>query len=147
MTWKPHATVAAVVRREDRFLLVEERVRGELVINQPAGHLEPNESLIDAVIRETLEETAWHFQPRYLVGVYRWTQPENARCFLRFCFAGQCTEHEPGRELDADIQQVLWLTRAQLDTRRVRSPMVARCLDDFLAGRRYPLETLVDLDP
>lgn len=155
MTWKPHVTVAAVVQREDRFLLVEERIAGELVINQPAGHLEPGESLIDAVIRETLEETAWRFVPEYLLGIYQWTQPETQpetlaeaqRCFLRFCFAGQCGEQLRDRSLDEDIERTVWLTREELATRRLRSPMVMHCVSDYLRGRRYPLDALTDLDP
>lgn len=143
MTWQPHITVASVVEREGRFLLVEEICSGRVVINQPAGHLEPGESLLDAVVRETLEETGWHIETSYLVGVYQWRSPHD-KTYLRFCFAARCLEQEVTRQLDDGIFQVLWLTRDELARRKesLRSPMVVRCIDDYLAGRRYPLETI-----
>lgn len=152
MIWKPDVTVAAVVEREGRFLVVEERVRSRLVINQPAGHLEKGESLVQAVIRETLEETAWHFVPQSVVGIYLWNQAARsgegpARTFLRVAFHGTVTHHEGGRTLDTGIERALWLSREQLAAQpaRLRSPLVLRCVDDYLAGRRFPLEVLTDL--
>ncbi|HQU16407.1 MAG: NUDIX hydrolase [Chromatiales bacterium 21-64-14] len=147
MTWKPHVTVATLAERDGRFLVVEEEIRGRLVFNQPAGHLDPGESLVQAAIRETLEETAWHFQPRWLTGIYRWVEPSRSVTFLRFCFAGTCDRQEPGRTLDAGIHRALWLTRAELEAHgpRHRSPLVLRCLEDYQAGHRYPLELLQDL--
>lgn len=147
MVWKPHATVAAIVERQDKFLLVEERSRGQLVINQPAGHLEPGESLLQAVVRETLEETAWHFQPEALTGIYHWRNPDTGNTFLRACFCGAAVAHEAERALDEGIVRALWLDRAQLLARgeQLRSPMVMQCIDDYLAGKRYPLDVLVHL--
>ena len=148
MVWKPHVTVAAVAQRHGQFLFVEERVGGELVINQPAGHLEPGENLIEAVVRETLEETAWRFEPEALVGIYLWRQPQNGLTFLRFSFAGRVSGHDTSLDLDDGIERALWLTRDQLISQqpRLRSPMVLRGVDDFLAGQRIPLAVLESLD-
>ena len=148
MVWKPHVTVAAVAQRHGQFLFVEERVGGELVINQPAGHLDPGENLIEAVVRETLEETAWHFEPEALVGIYLWRQPQNGLTFLRFSFAGRVSGHDTSLDLDDGIERALWLTRDQLISQqpRLRSPMVLRGVDDFLAGQRIPLAVLESLD-
>lgn len=148
MVWKPHVTVAAVAQRHGKFLFVEERVGGELVINQPAGHLDPGENLIEAVVRETLEETAWHFEPEALVGIYLWRQPQNGSTFLRFSFAGRVSGHDTSLDLDDGIERALWLTRDQIISQqpRLRSPMVLRGVDDFLAGQRIPLAVLESLD-
>jgi 8-oxo-dGTP pyrophosphatase MutT (NUDIX family) len=142
MTWKPSVTVAAVIERDGRFLLVEERIDGRLVLNQPAGHLDPGESIIAACRREVLEETAHHFEPQALVGVYRWHYAKKDVTFLRFCFSGRVTGVEAGRALDKGIVAAPWLTAAELEARKGdhRSPLVARCMADFLAGKRYPLE-------
>ncbi len=147
MQWTPRVSVAAIVEHEGRFLVVEEIIEGRKVINQPAGHLEDNESLLAAVRRETLEETGWHFAPESLIGVYRYRRPGRGITFLRFCFCGSVTEHEPERELDAEIQRVAWLDRETLERRRaqLRTPMVLRCIDDYLAGARYPLTLLADI--
>ncbi len=144
MIWKPHVTVAAVIERSGRFLLVEERIDGKRVFNQPAGHLERGESLLDAVRREVLEETAHPFEPAALVGVYLYELPEKDRTYLRFCFSGRVDGAEPGRALDAEIVAVHWLTREEIQKRRdaLRSPMVLRCIDDHLAGAALPLDTL-----
>src|SRR5210317_1988548 len=148
MVWKPHVTVAAVAQRHDRFLFIEERVGGKLVINQPAGHLESGENLIEAVVRETLEETAWHFEPEALVGIYLWRQPQNGSTFLRFSFAGRVSGHDTRLDLDDGIERALWLNRDQIISQqpRLRSPMVLRGVDDFLAGQRIPLAVLESLD-
>ncbi len=150
MIWKPDVTVAAVVEREGRFLLVEEQVGQALVINQPAGHLEPNESLLMAAVRETLEETAWHFKPEALCGIYLWKNAERNVTYLRVAFAGQVTEHFSDRGLDRGIQRTLWLSRNELIQRsaELRSLLVLRCIDDYLSGTRYPLDLLTHLvDP
>ena len=110
MIWKPNVTVAAVIERDGKFLLVEEETSQGLRFNQPAGHLEANESLLAAVTREALEETACHFAPQYLVGVYRWHSEESNTTFLRFAFSGEITGHEAGRKLDAGILHALWQT-------------------------------------
>jgi 8-oxo-dGTP pyrophosphatase MutT (NUDIX family) len=147
MRWKPHVTVAAVVENDGRFLMVEEEVEGRVVYNQPAGHLEQGESLIEAVVREAREETGWHIRPTAVVGVHQWTSP-SARTFLRVCFAGSALGHDATRTLDAGIRAALWLTRAEIIARSgaLRSPMVRQCIDDYLAGKRYPLDLLVHLD-
>ncbi len=147
MIWKPHATVAAVIEHNGRFLMVEEESEGEIVYNQPAGHLDPDESLVQAAIRETREETAWGFEPRALVGIYRWVHEPTERTYLRVCFTGGCHDHRPEQALDEGIIQALWLSREELLARqdKLRSPLVMRCIDDYLAGRRYPLELLGDL--
>lgn len=146
--WKPRVTVAALLERDGHFLMVEERVAGKLVYNQPAGHLEDGEGLVAAVVRETLEETAWHFQPAALCGIYRWRHPQKQDTYLRVAIAGEGLYHEPERELDADIERVLWLTPDEIRARSnsLRSPMVLRCLDDYLAGSSAPLTLLVDIE-
>jgi 8-oxo-dGTP pyrophosphatase MutT (NUDIX family) len=147
MRWTPHATVAAVVERDGAFLLVEETKAGRRVLNQPAGHLEDGESLLEAVVRETLEETAWTFRPRGLVGIYRWRHPGSGETFLRTCFYGDAVQHHPERALDVGIDAAVWLTpdaiRAQAE--RLRSPLVLRTLEDYLSGGRFPLDVLKDL--
>src|SRR5215831_635832 len=147
MTFRPDVTVAAIAERDGRFLLVEEHIGSRLVLNQPAGHLEDGESVLDAVTRETLEESAWHFTPDALVGVYLWKQPENGRSFLRITISGMATHHEPQRRLDRGIERALWLPRDQIVAKsaRLRSPMVLRCIDDYLGGARHSLEVLQHL--
>lgn len=147
MPWRPNVTVAAVIEQDGRFLLVEERVDGRRVLNQPAGHLEPGESLVEAVVRETLEETARPFEPLGLVGVYRWRPPAADTTFLRFAFHGRAGAREAGRALDAPILDTPWLAPQALrdHPEALRSPLVLRCIEDYLAGRRYPLEVLVEL--
>jgi 8-oxo-dGTP pyrophosphatase MutT (NUDIX family) len=144
MSLRPDLTVAAIVERDGQFLLVEERVGTRMVFNQPAGHVERGEQLVTAVVRETLEETAWGFKPEALVGVYFWDQPEKQRSFMRFAFAGSVTDHDPSRRLDRGIERAVWMTHDQLVARtsRLRSPMVLRCIEDYLNGQRYPLELI-----
>jgi 8-oxo-dGTP pyrophosphatase MutT (NUDIX family) len=151
MVWKPHVTVAAVAEKDGRFLVVEEEVHGRRVLNNPAGHLEPGESFIGAVRRETLEETGWEFEPDAVTGIYLWKNPEVDATFLRVAFHGHCGGYDPKRSLDKGIVAPHWLSRAELadGSRQLRSPMVLRCIDDYLAGRRYPLDILThvtDLD-
>lgn len=143
--WAPHVTVAAIVERGGRFLLVEEHTSQGLRLNQPAGHLEAGESLVDAVIRETLEETAHPFVPHALVGVYmtHFGQPhESGDTYLRFTFCGTAGEALADRALDADIVRTLWMSADELRAagERHRTPLVMRCIDDYLAGRRVPLD-------
>ncbi|MBI5040335.1 MAG: NUDIX hydrolase [Gammaproteobacteria bacterium] len=144
-----HVTVAAITEREGRFLLVEETVAGELLINQPAGHLEIGESLSQAVIREALEETACDFQPEALVGLYLWQVPDSELTYLRVAFCGAMGAPLPHRELDSGIERTLWLRRDEIIAcqSQWRSPLVLRCVDDYLAGRRYPLDVLIDMLP
>ena len=144
MVWKPHVTVAAIAERDGRFLVVEEEVRGKRVFNNPAGHLEPGESFIDAVRRETLEETGWEFTPDAVTGIYLWKNPEVDATFLRVAFHGRCLRHDPARPLDKGIVAPHWLSRTELADGKyaLRSHMVLRCIDDALAGARYPLQLL-----
>jgi len=140
-------TVAAVVMREGRLLLVEEQIGDRLLLNQPAGHLEDGETLLDAVIREAREETAWGFTPQALVGTYLWRGPDG-RGFLRFAFCGEVGDLRAHQPLDTGIVRTLWLTPAELHSQaaRHRSPLVMRCVDDFLRGQRQSLEAVACLD-
>jgi len=144
MIWKPSVTVAAVVERDGRFLLVEEETDRGRLFNQPAGHLDPGESLTEAVVRETMEETAHAFKPTALLGVYQYHHPGDDVTYIRFAFTGEITAHEAGRALDHGIIRAVWLTpgEVRIVAPRHRSPLVLRCLDDYLAGRRYPLAVL-----
>ena len=139
MRWAPFVTVAAVIREQDRYLLVEERPEGLAVINQPAGQLEFGESLLDAVQREVQEETGRLFTPTGLVGVYQWTVPDTERSFLRFCFCGSVSAPLPGAVLDPDIQATHCLSVDEIATGTLptRSPLVLQCIQDTL--RRPPL--------
>jgi 8-oxo-dGTP pyrophosphatase MutT (NUDIX family) len=142
--WKPNVTVAAVMERGGRFCIVEEEADGRLVFNQPAGHWEANETLAEACAREALEETAHRFRPTSLVGVYRWRHAAKDITFLRFTFVGELLGEEPGRALDKEIRRVLWLTPDEIRALapRHRSPLVMACVEDCVAGCRYPLELL-----
>jgi 8-oxo-dGTP pyrophosphatase MutT (NUDIX family) len=141
--WQPDVTVATVVVREGRLLMVEERVNGGLVFNQPAGHLEPDESLSEAALRETREETGWDVRLTAFIGAYQW-KAETNRHYLRFAFAAEPVTHDPARALDEGIVQALWMTPAELQAAqsRHRSPLVWQAVADYLAGRRSPLSTL-----
>lgn len=147
MTWRPDLTVAAIVHRDGRFLLVEERIGSAVVFNQPAGHVEDGESVIQAVIRETLEETAWHFVPQHLLGIYLWRNPRNGHSTLRVAIAGEVDSHDGHRTLDRGIIAAHWLDRDSLLARqsRLRGPLVMRCIDDYLAGTRHDLAALAYL--
>ena len=142
--WQPDVTVATVVVREGRLLMVEEQVQGERVLNQPAGHLEPDESLQEAALRETLEETGWEVALTAFIGAYQWTSPRDGKHFLRLAFAADPVRHHADRPLDEGILRALWLSPAELAaaSARHRSPLVWRVAEDFLAGRRLPLLAL-----
>lgn len=144
MSWSPNVTVAAVIRHGDRYLMVEESPDGEPVINQPAGHLEFGETLIEAVVREVMEETGRRFTPTGLVGVYQWTMSGSQRTYLRFCFYGDVDEPTPGYKLDPDISANHWLSREQIrsDDFTVRSPLVLQCIDDADNNTPIGLEML-----
>lgn len=139
--WKPHIVVASVVEREGRFLIVEETINGELWLNQPAGHWEPGETLIEGARREAMEESAWEVEPTGVLGIYEWQSPGLPYPFVRIAFAAQALRHHPERALDHGIVRALWLTREELRAQsdRTRSPSVELCIDDYLAGRIYPL--------
>lgn len=144
--WSPSVTVAAVIEREGRYLMVEEVTPEGLRLNQPAGHLDPGESLLQAVAREALEETAHPFTPQALLGIYlaRFQRAGVDVTYLRFAYLGSVGELEPGRALDQPIVRTLWLTAAEVRARTAdhRSPLVMRCIEDHLAGRRLPLEAV-----
>lgn len=142
--WKPNVTVAAVVERDGRFLLVEEETEDGVRFNQPAGHLDEGESLVDACTREALEETAWHFRPTALIGIYQWPRLKRDITYLRFAFAGELGEEEVGRALDAGILRAVWMTAAEVEASqpRHRSPLIWQCVQDWLAGRRFPLDLI-----
>jgi ADP-ribose pyrophosphatase YjhB (NUDIX family) len=147
MQWSPHVTVAAVVERNGRFLLVEEVADGRRVLNQPAGHLEAEETLLAAVIREVREETCRHFTPAQLIGVYRWRRYPGTATILRFCLSGTVSEIDSALQQDPDIHAQHWLSPVELAAAEVqpRSPLVQACIQDYRAGRAYPLELLRDL--
>lgn len=141
--WRPSVTVAAVIERDGKFLLVEELQDGRRVLNQPAGHLDPEETLIDACAREVLEETAHRFVPAALVGIYRWYYQPADVTFLRFCFSGNVlgvADSPP----DKEILGIHWLSSGELKKRaqQHRSPLVQQCVDDYLAGCNFPLAVL-----
>jgi 8-oxo-dGTP pyrophosphatase MutT (NUDIX family) len=146
--WQPDVTVATVVVRDGRLLMVEERAGGKLVFNQPAGHLEPDESLQEAALRETREETGWEVRLTGFVGAYQWTATNDdgsaGRHYLRFAFAAEPVRHDPDQPLDDGIVQAVWLTptELQLEAARHRSPLVWQAVQDYLAGRRSPLSML-----
>jgi NADH pyrophosphatase NudC (nudix superfamily) len=144
----PDVTVAALAERQGRFLLVEERIARRLVFNQPAGHVERGETLLQAVARETREETAWRFTSEAFLGAYLWRHPGTGRASLRFAFIGSVADHDARQPLDHGILRTHWLTRSELLERetRLRSPLVLRCIDDYLAGQRRPLDGVGHLD-
>ena len=142
--WKPNVTVAALMERDGRFLLVEEKTDDGIRFNQPAGHLDEGESLVEACSREALEETAHAFMPTELVGIYQWPRPQGDITYLRFAFAGKVGAHETARQLDTGILRAVWLTPEEIEacTGRHRSPLVLQCVRDWLAGRRFPLDVI-----
>jgi len=144
MRWFPHVTVAALIEREGRFLMVEEETVDGLRINQPAGHLEDGESLLAACAREALEETAHRFTPEYLIGVYHWPRPSGDATYLRFTFGGTLEGFEEGRSLDTGIIRTLWMSPAEIEASRARhrNDMVWGGIQDYLAGRRFPVDLI-----
>ena len=144
----PEITVAAVTEKDGRFLVVEERIDRRLVLNQPAGHVEPGETLLQAIVREVREETGWLFTAKELVGVYLWRRPDTGSMTKRFTFTGAVTDHRPDQPLDDGIITTHWLTQADLQSRELelRSPLVLRCIEDYLAGQRQPLAAVAALD-
>lgn len=147
MSSPPIVSVATVIERDGAFLFVEETVKSRIVVNQPAGRLEAGESLVNAAIRETLEETGWTMEPLGLVGIYRWSSEREGKAYVRVCFYGRALTHDAQRPLDTGIRCALWLDHAALLQREheLRTPLVLRCVDDYLAGRRFPLDLLVDI--
>jgi 8-oxo-dGTP pyrophosphatase MutT (NUDIX family) len=145
---RPVVTVATIVARGEVFLVVLETTDAGLRFNQPAGHLEPGETLVDAAVRETLEETGHHVRPVALVGIYRWQAPESGATFVRFAFAAELLHHDAERTLDDGIVAAHWLAYDELVAcrERHRSPLVLRCVDDYRAGRRHALDLITECD-
>jgi len=145
---QPEITVAAIAENHGRFLVVEERINQRVVFNQPAGHVERGESLLAAIIREVREETAWRFEATSLVGIYLWRSPESGVTTMRFAFSGNVDDHQADQPLDRGILGTHWLSHAELKQREqaLRSPLVLRCIEDYLGGQRQPLATIADLD-
>ena len=146
--WQPHIVVAAIVERDGRYLVVEEFINGELRLNQPAGHWERGETLIEGMLRETLEESGWDVEPVSFLGVYAWQPRDLPYPFVRFAFVARALRHHPERKLDEGIVRALWLTPEELQARRaeLRSDSVLRCIEDHRAGRSYPLDLITHND-
>lgn len=148
MTWTPHATVAVIVEdNEGRFLLVEEVSSGLVVFNQPAGHIEEDEAILDAVRRETLEETGWHVEPLHFLGLYTYKAPANGVTYYRFCYSARAVK-KVSDQLDDGIIAAHWLTADEIAGlgKQLRSPLVLRCIEDYRKGRRFPLDVIVDAE-
>ena len=145
--FKPNTTVAAIIEQNGKFLLVEEETDRGNRYNQPAGHLEDGESLIQAVIRETMEEAAYEFMPEALLGVYQWKHPHNDTTYLRFAFIGKAGVHYPMQELDEGIIRTVWMDIDEIRDKAglMRSPQVITCVEDYLAGKRFPLNVITNL--
>lgn len=144
MTWAPHVTVATIIERDNRFLMVYEESDGKLVYNQPAGHLDPDETLHEAAIRETLEETGWTVKLTGVVGVNLYTAPSNGITYFRTTFIGEAISHDANRALDTGIIEAVWLTYEELLERKeqLRSPMTLQIVEEYRAGRRFSLEVV-----
>lgn len=145
--WYPHLTVATIIERDGHFLMVKEVSEGEVVFNQPAGHLEKDETLFEAAVRETLEETSWHVNIDALVGLYLYTSPQNNVTYFRALFAATALGHDPDRELDEGILEAPWLSLEQIKERtdELRSPLVLKCIEDYIDGKRLPLDSISHL--
>ena len=147
MSWHPHLTVACIIEHQNKFLFVEEYAQGKVVLNQPAGHLEPDESLAQATVRETLEESGYQIEIQGLVGYYSHKSPLNNETYYRMCFYGVLLHEEAKTELDPDIIRALWLSAEEFNAREhtLRTPMVKICLDDYLAGKRFPVNFIHEI--
>lgn len=143
----PHTTVAAIVEQNGQFLLVEETTDRGNRFNQPAGHLEDNETILQAVVRETLEETAYDFTPQAVLGIYHWKHEHNDTTYLRFAFIGNVGTHYPQQALDDGIIRTVWMSIEEIRSQAhlLRSPQVLTCFEDYLSGKTYPLALLTHL--
>lgn len=145
MIWTPRATVATVVEQDGRFLFVDEVADGRRVLNQPAGHVDEREPILQAALRETIEETGWEVDITHLIGIYTYTNPELIT-YYRFCYAARPLRQIPDAKLDHDIIGPVWLSVDELNARHAqwRSPLVIKCVEDYLAGRRFPLDLVYE---
>ncbi len=145
MIWTPHATVATIVQKDGKFLLVEEMSHGKHVYNQPAGHVDEGELIVDAAIRETLEETGWRVKPTAFIGFYTYTAPENGVTYYRFCFAAEAIEHVTD-DLDKDIIAAHWLSLEEIKQieHKLRSPLVMKCIEDGVHKPHLPLDIIYE---
>ena len=147
MIWTPHLTVAAIVERNEKFLMVKETDDGRAVYNQPAGHVEKHETVQDAIVREVKEETAWDFLPEYIVGFYKWHKQDSDTTYVRICYAGKASNHDPEQALDDGILSANWLDFddiMSMDSKSMRSPMVRKCISDYRNKIEYPLEFITE---
>lgn len=146
MNWPPHITVACIVEKDNKFLMVEETSNGKIVYNQPAGHLEPGETLKEAAIREAFEETGWHIEPTHVLGVSKYASPHNGVIYYRTSFIANAVKHDANTQLDEGIIQAVWLSLEELEaqTDKLRSPLVLKNIKQYLAGERYPLSMIAD---
>lgn len=146
MIWTPHATVATIVEQDGRFLFVDEMADGKRVLNQPAGHVDEREPILDAAVRETLEETGWEVEITHLIGIYTYTAPHNRVTYYRFCYAARPVRQIPDAQLDHDIYGPVWLSLDELKARQDlwRSPLVLKCVEDYVAGRSFPLDLVYE---
>ncbi len=142
MEWLPHVTVATVVEKDGQYLLVQEHSNGKLVYNQPAGHLDQNETLEQAAVRETFEETGWHVELKGIVGISLYTSPHNQVTYHRTTFFAQALNHEPAQILDDGIVQALWMSYEDIvaSADQMRSQLVIQCIEQYRAEHRYPLD-------
>ncbi len=140
--WFPHVTVATIIEKDGKFLMVEENLHGKKLLNQPAGHLDEGETLVQAAIRETQEESAWQIEISHLIEFAQWTSPNSNTHFLRACFAGKAIKHFPNQKLDDGIIRALWMSRSEVakNLHRLRSPLVLDHIDHYIAGKRYELD-------
>ncbi len=147
MIWKPNTTVAAIVEQDGKFLLVEEETANGMRLNQPAGHLEDGETLLQAVVRETLEETAYNFAPESLLGIYHWRHSHKDLTYLRFAFIGKVSSHDPAQKLDDGIIRAVWMDMDEIRANAAihRSPQVLTCIEHYLAGQHFPLSVISHL--
>lgn len=146
MSWPPHITVACVVEKDGKFLLVEEFSGGQLVYNQPAGHLEPNETLYEAAIRETFEESGWHVEPTHVLGFSRYSSKRTDTIYFRTTFIAKPLNHDANAMLDDGIERALWLSYDELKAQahKLRSPLVLENIEQYLAGHKYPLSIITE---
>jgi 8-oxo-dGTP pyrophosphatase MutT (NUDIX family) len=149
--WTPHATVATIVEKDGKFLLVEERriiddkSNTGVVYNQPAGHVDQGESIAAAAIRETLEETRWQVELQHLVGIYIFTAPSNGVTYHRYCFVAEAIKHHPDYKLDDGIIDAKWFSWNEIEQlNNLRSPLVKRCIKDHIDGKQYPLDLIYE---